>query len=114
MNISALDFTNYREHPSDNRYQIFFYKTANEAKYFMQLLNDNKIKFDYHEDANEPTYQYYFAVNKIDMNVVKNLNYLAIGKYRKPIIGNNILRILLFIVMITVMSLGIIGYIKSH
>lgn len=114
MNISALDFTNYREHPTDNRYQIIFYKTEQEAIYFKKLLNENKIKFEYHEDQDEPTYHYFFAVNKLDMNVVKTLNYLTIGKFRKPFIGNNILRVLLFIIMVTVMGIAIIGFFKAQ
>lgn len=114
MNISALDFTNYREHPSDNRFQIIFYKTQPEADYFKQLLTANKIRFEYHEDMEEPNYHYFFAVNKLDMNVVKTLNHLAIGKYRKPFIGNNILRVLLFIIMVTVMGLAIVGFIKAQ
>lgn len=111
MKLSALDFTNYREHPSDNRYQIIFFKTVHESEYFKQLLEENKINFEFHNDDSEPNYKYFFAVNKLDMNVVKELNYLAIGKFRKPFIESNILRLVLFVVMITAMSLGVIGFI---
>lgn len=114
MNFPSLDFTNWREHPSDNRYTVFFFKTAQERDYFENLLKSNKLWYEYHEDKKEPTYPYYFAVNKINSKQIIKLNHLTIGKFRQPFISSTILRYVIVILSFTVIGLGIIGYLKSH
>ncbi len=114
MNLPSFDFTNWRNHPTDNRYTIFFFKTRNESDYFENELTRNKIKFEYHFDDDEPTYKYYYAVNKVNEKAVIKLNHLAVGAYRKPFIQINFLRYTLIIAMIIILGIGIIGYFKSH
>jgi hypothetical protein len=114
MNFPSLDFTNWREHPSDNRYTIFFFKTKEESDFFENLLKLNNIWFEPNIDLDEPTYQYYFAVNKTTNKEVIKLNHLTIGEYRSPLIENSYLRYGLVIGMMLIMTLAIIGYLKSH
>ena len=113
MNLPSFDFTNWREHPSDSRYTIFFYKTQNESDYFRELLKTNNIWFEYNYEESEANYKHYFAVNKTNEKEVIKLNHLSIGEYRKPFIGNNILRYIFVIVMFSILALAIISYIKS-
>ena len=113
MNLPQLDFTNWRDHPSDNRYVIFFFKTVEESAFFKDLLTKNKIWFEENYDEDEPTFHYYFAVNKTNSSEVIKLNHLTIGSYRTPFIANNYLRYGLVIMMLIVMSLAIIGFLKS-
>jgi hypothetical protein len=114
MNLPSLDFTNWREHPSDNRYNVFFFKTLDESQYFENLLTQNKIWFEANIDEDEPTYKYYFAVNKLDTNAISTLNNLTIGQYRKPLIENAFLRYGLIIGMLIIMTLAVIGYLKAN
>lgn len=113
MNIEALDFTNWREHPSDNRYNVFFFKTEKESKYFENLLTTNNLWFEANLEEDEPNYQYYFAVNKLDTTAIIKLNNRTLGEYRKPSIENNYLRYGLIIMMTIIMTLAVIGYLKS-
>jgi hypothetical protein len=114
MNIEALDFTNWREHPSDNRYNIFFFKTEEESIYFEKLLKANSIWHEANIDLDEPTYKYYFAVNKTNSSAVIKLNNRTIGEYRDPFISNKWLRYGLVLFMIIVMSVALIGYLKAN
>jgi hypothetical protein len=114
MNFPSLDFTNWREHPSDNRYTVFFFKTENESHFFQALLEKNKIWFEYSYDADETNYNYFFAVNKGNEKEVIKLNHLSVGEFRKPFIQSNLLRYALVIFMIATLGLAIIGYLKSH
>lgn len=113
MNLPSFDFTNWREHPGDNRYTIFFFKTKLESDYFEKLLRSHSIWFEYNFDNEEPTYKYFFAVNKLNTKEVIKLNHLAIGEYRKPFISNTFLRYGLVILMLIIMTIAITGYIKS-
>lgn len=113
MNLPSFDFTNWREHPSDNRYTVFFFKTKDESDFFEKELQHHDIWFEYNFDVEEPTYQHYYAVNKVNEKAVIQLNHLTIGAYRKPFIQINFLRYALIIGMILILSLAIMGYIKS-
>jgi hypothetical protein len=113
MNLPSFDFTNWREHPSDNRYTIFFFKTQNESSYFEKLLQSHNIGFEYNFEEEEPNYKYFYAVNKLKTKEVIKLNHLTIGEYRKPFIANTFLRYSLVIMMFIIMIIAITGYIKS-
>ena len=114
MNLPSLDFTNWRDHPTDNRYTVFFYKSKNESDLFQKLLTENDYWFEYNFDESDPNQSHYIAVNKVKERQIVKLNHIAIGEFRKPFIENNAIRYSLVIFMITVLSIGIIGYIKSH
>lgn len=114
MNLPSFDFTNWREHPTDNRYTIFFFKTEQESNFFQNLLDENKIWYEFNLDENEPNYKFYFAVNKVNEKQVIQCNHLAVGEYRKPFIQIPLLRYTLVVLMILVLILAFIGYLKTH
>lgn len=114
MNLPSFDFTNWREHPSDNRYVIFFFKTEEESIHFENLLKSNNIWFENYQDSDEPTYKYYFAVNKTNRKEVIQLNHLTIGNFRSHFIPNTMARYGLVIMMIVIMTVAIIGYLKAN
>ena len=114
MNLPSFDFTNWREHPSDNRYVVFFFKSEEESLYFNQLLEEQKISFESYADMEEPTYKYYFALSKLDSKRAITLNHLTIGKFRSPFIANNLFRYAMIIGMILILGIGVIGYLKAH
>ncbi len=115
MKLTEFDLTNWRQHPTNKRYQVFFYKTIEEGRYFELLLNEHKIDFEAHiEDENTGgKYRVFYAVHVNDMETCKYLNNLVIGKFREPFIPFKWLRIFLITVSIIVLILAIIGYIVS-
>lgn len=114
MNLPSLDFTNWREHPTDNRYTVFFFKTEQESNFFKNLLEINKFWFEFKFDDSEPTYQYYFAVNKTNEKDIIKLNHLSIGEFRKPFLQSIYLRYGLVIFMAIVLTIAVVGYLKAH
>ena len=114
MNLPSFDFTNWREHPADNRYTIFFFKKEEESNFFKNLLEQNNIWYEFHIDENESKYTYYYAVNKVNQKQVITFNHLAVGAYRKPFLQVPILRYVLVISMFAILVLAIISYYKSH
>lgn len=113
MNLPSFDFTNWREHPSDNRFEVFFYETKKEGDFFEDLLKKNNVFYESYLDEDEPKYKFFYAIKKIDSNQVIKLNHLTIGQFRPRFIANNFLRYALVISMMLVMALAIIGYLKS-
>ncbi|MFT4753376.1 MAG: hypothetical protein ACI85Q_000917 [Salibacteraceae bacterium] len=114
MNLPSFDFSNWRDHPTDNRYTVFFYKTKDESDFFQQLLIENKYWFEYNFDESTPNQSHYIAVNKNKERPIIKLNHLAVGAFRKPFIESNIIRYSLIVFMLTVLTIGVIGYLKSH
>jgi len=114
MNLPSFDFTNWREHPSDNRYEVFFYKTKKEGDYFEQLLITSKVVYEAYTDEEEEKYKYYYATKKIDSKQVIKLNHLTIGQFRSRFIANHFLRYALVIVMLVIMTLAVVGYLKAN
>lgn len=114
MNFPSLDFTNWRDHPSDNRYVVFFFKTEKESIYFEELLKENKVWYEAFTDDDEPNYKYYFAVNKTSSKQVIHLNHRTVGEFRSHFIPYKVLRYALVVGMIIIMTLAIVGYIKGN
>lgn len=114
MNLPSFDFTNWREHPTDNRYEVFFYATQKEGDYFENLLKQNKLFYEAYTDEEEDKYKYYYAIKKTDSNQVIKLNHLTIGQFRPRFIANHFLRYTLVISMLIVMALAVIGYLKAN
>ena len=80
-----MDFnlTNYKDHPANSYYTVFYFKIAEHANYFESLLDEKEIGFekaDYEEDDS----RFYFAVNNSHRKEVLKLNYLVSARFRKP------------------------------
>lgn len=93
-----LNVTNCQDHPSNEAYKVFHFFSKEEADYFESLLNEKKISFERDEEFAKEKMMYLFGIHVSDYKKVNKLNYLTIGKYRKPLIKNNFLKwfILLF------------------
>lgn len=109
---SRLKIKNYAIHPSNKSYWVFFYSDLNMAQYFEELLKENKIKFEHHSSEDLVKRELY-GVHIKDMTKATELNNVAIGKFRKPFIGDPIFRYFLILLSISVIALAIYGYIKN-
>ena len=86
----VLNVTNFQDHPTNNTYKVFHFIIKEQADYFIELLNENNISFESDEEFAKGNMTYLFGIHKSDLNKVMKLNYLALGKYRKPLIKNNV------------------------
>jgi hypothetical protein len=105
---------NFSEHPIDNRYTVFKHYSKEQSEYFKSLLEEKQIKYEYDEEFSEKGVRYLFGVKNKDLSKTKTLNYLTIAKFREPFIPNVYFRYIVMIISAIVMTLAIIGYIKSR
>lgn len=107
-------FGNYSEHPSDNRYTVFKYYRKDQFDHFKNSLLEHHIWFEEDQEQMEHGVQFLVAVKNKDLTQVKKLNLEAIGLNRERFIPNKILRYVILIISIIVMTLAVIGFIKSE
>lgn len=109
--IMAVRFTNYFEHPSDNRYLIFAYKEKLHADFFEKLLDEEKIEYErYFEEEDQ---EFLFGIAKRYQDKAINCNFLTHAKYRNPMIRSSFLKYALLIITFGIISIALIGYLKE-
>ncbi|MFT5600177.1 MAG: hypothetical protein ACI9N1_000411 [Flavobacteriales bacterium] len=106
-------FTNYQRHPSRKNYMVVHYRKIEEAEYFQGLMEGKKYFFerDIVEDEKGPLHV--FGVRIGDFNEVNELNFITIGKHKKPMIEDNAARWAVVIIGGSLILLSIIGWFLS-
>jgi hypothetical protein len=105
-----VNLTNQTDHPKNPHKTAYFFKQDEHSDYFESLLIENKIKYEKHieEGVN------YFIVSRSDENITRNLNYLCIGKFRKPFIPDRVFGYVLIVISILIIGMAITGAIVSN
>ena len=111
--IGVLGLVNYRTHPTDNRYKVFSFYSEGEAEMFKIELKERNVWFEYDTDVVDEDIVHLFGVNNSDFNRAQKANFAVSAKYRNPIIKNRILRIGLMTIFLSLLTLGIVGYVKN-
>jgi hypothetical protein len=104
---------NINEHPTNRNKKVFYFKVHQHANYFENLLIEEKIVYEKQLDE-EGDQTIYYGVRIADFEHAKRLNYLTIGKFRKPFIPDRSFRIILFLVSIIILGMAIAGAIISN
>lgn len=104
---------NIKDHPTNQKKRVFFFKENEQADYFESLLKEQDLFFEKQIDV-EGDQTIYFGVRSSDFERVKKLNYLTIGYFRKPFIPDRTFRILLIVISFLVLALAIAGAILSN
>ncbi|MFP5470332.1 MAG: hypothetical protein ACLGGV_01950 [Bacteroidia bacterium] len=114
LDEGMLRVANYKDHPTNPYYKVFFFYKKEQADYFASLLKENNVwaEQDEAERAGEP--MYLFGIKKKDLELVHKLNNIAIGKFRQKLIPNKYGRIFIVVFGIVVIALSIIGYFKGR
>jgi hypothetical protein len=113
MNDGILRVTNHQNHPTSKYHKVFFFYIEEQASYFEALLQERNIWFEKGSELNKEKMMYLFGIKLTNVREVDQLNYLAIGKYRKPIFENKYLRYGVVLFGAIIILLGIIGYFLS-
>ncbi|MFN3916690.1 MAG: hypothetical protein ACK4K0_03010 [Flavobacteriales bacterium] len=108
-----IKITNYRDHPENNIYKVFFFYRPDMATYFEALLIEHKISYQKDTEENGDKSYTLFAVRKNDLKLAMRLNYLTMGKYRKPFIGNTAFKVILLFFTLLVVAIALVGYFKK-
>jgi hypothetical protein len=112
--MSLIDLTNYRAHPTDARYMVFFFGTYEMAVSFEDSLSQEGIFFEKDVSESGEKKRYLYAVKRRDSERVKILNNLAMGRHRGRFINDPILRNLILFLFLGALVLAFIGYLKTN
>ena len=110
----GMRIVNFYEHPGDNRYTIFQYGLEEHADHFQMLLEERKIPFERYLDEEQDPAVTLFGIENVHRGNAENCNYLCHAKYRRRMIPNRFLGILMVIVTGLFVLLAIIGYLKTR
>ena len=109
-----MQFSNYNQHPTNSNYVVFTYFKKDMSDYFMKLLTEKGISFEYEEDLESNTIKHYIGVKKSDEKAAVKLNFLAYGKFRKPFIKSKIGKTVLIVFFLSLLSIALVGFFKSY
>lgn len=107
-----FSLVNFQDHPTNNNKKVFFFRNPEHAEYFELLLIEEKVVFEKQIDK-EGDLTIYYGIKTSDFKLVQKLNYLTIGKYRKPFIADVFFRYFIIIVSIALLTLAFAGAILS-
>jgi len=103
---------NIKDHPTNIRKRVFYFRESEKADYFEELLKAEGLFYEKQVDV-EGDQTIYFGVKSSDFGKVKKLNYLTIGHFRKPFIPDKGFRYALIIISILILALAISGALLS-
>ncbi|MBL4623817.1 MAG: hypothetical protein JKY42_01550 [Flavobacteriales bacterium] len=104
-----FNITNYAEHPSNPLYTVYKYGTPEEFNAFQELLQEAGLFYEADKTENRYGDLYVVAVKNKDEKLATKLNYIAIGKYRKPFVENKVIRAIIYTITIALLGFAITG-----
>ena len=108
-----FNVTNFSEHPSNSLYTVYKFKSREESNTFQELLEKSSLFYEADEAQNSYGSLFVVAVKNKDEKLATKLNYLALGKYRKPIIENKVTRAIIYAISVFILSIATVGFFLS-
>lgn len=84
-----FQLTNYKNHPSNNVYKVFFFSQKDRADHFENMLKERSIAFESDVDTYKGEPLYLYGIHKTDFRAALDCNFHTVGKFRKPLFGAN-------------------------
>jgi hypothetical protein len=109
-----MNFTNYFEHPADNRYMVYKYQIAQHAQKFEARLVEAGIPFEKHLENEEGVDWTYYGVHKDYRKEANRANHLTVGEHREMFIPNKRFRWGVVIFGLVVITLAILSAIMNQ
>lgn len=106
-------FVNINDHPTNRNKMVFYFKDVKRAKYFENMLIEEKIAFESQVDE-EGDKTVYYGVMRTDFEKAKKLNYLTEAAFRNKFIADPIFRYITISISIVILGLAIIGALLSN
>lgn len=101
-------FININDHPTNRNKKVFYFKDKLKADHFEQQLILENINYEKQVDE-EGDQTIYFGVRQSDFDRAKTLNFLTMGKFRKPFIADPFFRYFVIAISILILALAFIG-----
>lgn len=109
---NLFNLTNYRDHPENEDYKVFFFYNFEQGNYFKQLLENEPIEFElFIEKESKPIML--FGIRKRYFKQAIDLNSLSYARFKKPFIANKWIRFTVLGFTILAITIAIIGYFLS-
>lgn len=106
-------FVNINDHPTNRNKMVFYFKDVKRAKYFENMLIEEKINYESQVDE-EGDQTIYYGVMRTDFERVKKLNYLTEAAFRKKFISDPVVRVIMITISLFILILAIIGALVSN
>ena len=109
---NLFNLTNYRDHPENKDYKVFFFYNFEQGDYFKQLLENEPLEHEvFIEEGSKPIML--FGIRKRHFNQALDLNSLSYARFKKPFIANKWIRFAVLGFTIGAIIVAIIGYFLS-
>lgn len=104
----------YYEHPTDPNYLIFTLRRKDMAEYFSEQLTKAGIGFETDTDVNPQKKKlYHFAILQSNRKKAMEIFLSTWAKFRKPFFANSVVKTILWVFILSLITLAIIGFIKN-
>lgn len=111
---NLFNLTNYRDHPVNKDYRVFFHYNMDQADHFKSLLDKEGIEYEaYLEDEGDKKVML-FGVHRKNFRRALLQNELSYAALKKRFIPNSIIRNSILIITIGLILFALIGYIISQ
>jgi len=109
---NLFNLTNYRDHPENKDYIVFFFYNFEQGSYFQHLLHQNSLEHEsFIEEGEKPLML--FGIRKRHFKHALDLNNLSYARFKKPFIPNKWIRYAVLGFTIVVIIIAIVGYFLS-
>lgn len=110
---NMFNLTNYRDHPENLDYKVFFFYNMEQARYFEAQLNKEEIPFESYLENESDKEVMLFGIHKRDFRKALLQNDLSFAAYKKPFIGNKLIRNTVLIITLGFILFALIGFFMS-
>jgi hypothetical protein len=108
--MSLIDLTNYSEHPVEPGWLVFRYPTQEHARDMTDELQRAGIRWEADLVDGPP---FMVGVRKVNRSAAEKLNYVVLGRYRKPFISSKLLRWVIIFVTVGILALAFAGMLMT-
>lgn len=109
-----MGLVNYRQHPTNVNYIVYRFKDLKRANTFEVLLKENGLWYERSDPEEDEKAIVMFAVEKKHFKQTQKLNFLTEAKHKTFLIPHKGFRLIFVILMISILSLGVMGYCQSR
>jgi len=106
--------TNYKTHPTQEQFIVFFFKEKEWADFFQGLCDKEGLKYERDEDESDGETLHLFGINKNRIKLAKRINNLTYAEKRKGFIPVPWFKYFLLLLVGGAAALGLYSYMLQH
>jgi hypothetical protein len=111
---NLFNLTNYRDHPEEKDYRVFFFYNLEQAAFFEAQLVNEGIRYESFKEEETDKTVVLFGIHKRDFRRALIQNDLSFAAHKKPFISNKLIRYSILFITIALVLFALIGYFISE